>query len=418
MRIRRLTISAGLIVLISGYQNCAKESGFTDDSSTTTTAQSTSPTPTPTPDPGAAYKSCTGPKGETIAHGEMSETYYTTEAVGCRQTCGQGKLKCEDGTLVGDAKYTTCDVKACDVRTVSAATVENMQAAKPYLVSVYGISAAKGDGNFTLNPVVIKTCQAPETVLATTKPADIDWPDGNAPQSATLAVTAPANGCIKATTDNGDALNVTVSEHAKAAKNIDGNEATGLKADQLYSVSVYGITANRGSDGSTPTLNSVRITNCAATPTQLAATAAPPINWHDGSAPHSATLNVKAPADGCIRAFTDIGAALNITVHEDIIKAMNVTGNEVTNLTAKKKYKIDVYGVTTNRGQDGATLTSVRVVACTGGAILAQSTAPAINWHDGSAPHSASLIIEAPTDGCVRGLTDGGNALNLSVEEL
>lgn len=87
-----------------------------------------------------------------------------------------------------------------------------------------------------------------------------------------------------------------------------GSSIGGLTAGRRYLVSVYGITANRGT--SNATLQSVRVTNSAGA--TLAATPAKYINWPDGNPPQSATFVVTGPADGIIRGYTDYGSALQM----------------------------------------------------------------------------------------------------------
>ncbi len=88
-------------------------------------------------------------------------------------------------------------------RTGSSA-ISGLRSGKRYLVSVYGITENRGEKNATLNG--IKILNSSNVVLASTPDIYINWMDGNTPQSATLVITAPSNGYIRATTDNGAAL--------------------------------------------------------------------------------------------------------------------------------------------------------------------------------------------------------------------
>jgi|GEM_PF-4140471 len=86
---------------------------------------------------------------------------------------------------------------------VNGDTVSELLAGRKYLISVYGIIRNTGGGNNPLGSVAIIDCNSSSTILAQTPSFTINWPDGNAPQSATLFITAPASQCIKAFTDHG-----------------------------------------------------------------------------------------------------------------------------------------------------------------------------------------------------------------------
>ena len=48
------------------------------------------------------------------------------------------------------------------------------------------------------------------------------------------------------------------------------------------------------------------------------------------------------------------------------------------------------------------------------GTTIAQTHSPVfINWHDGSAPHSGTMAINAPADGVIYGFTDAGGAYSM-----
>jgi hypothetical protein len=88
-----------------------------------------------------------------------------------------------------------------------------------------------------------------------------------------------------------------------------GGYISGLKPGKRYVVSINGITGHRGNDGAW--LTAVRLTDSSG---NLIAQAHDPvyINWHDGSAPHSGTVAVYAPADGVIYGYTDAGGAYSM----------------------------------------------------------------------------------------------------------
>ncbi|EKO3892291.1 hypothetical protein P0F32_003488 [Vibrio metschnikovii] len=99
-------------------------------------------------------------------------------------------------------KWTAPSV-AMNVET-GTSSISGLTSGKKYLVSVYGLIANRGTGGETLRGVRIYSSS--NTVLASTPSAFINWPDGHAPQSATLLITAPSDGYIRATTDNGNAM--------------------------------------------------------------------------------------------------------------------------------------------------------------------------------------------------------------------
>jgi hypothetical protein len=97
--------------------------------------------------------------------------------------------------------------------------------------------------------------------------------------------------------------------------------------------------------------------------------------------------------------------------------ARNVSNYIVTAMNAGKKYLVCVYGVTANRGNDTATMLPVGVRNCQG-ATLASVPSISVNWPDGNAPQSHCFVITAPSDGCVQGFTDNGNAMYMTVVQL
>jgi len=95
-----------------------------------------------------------------------------------------------------------------DARNVSGHQGTGLAPNKKYLVSVYGITANRGQGGATLLPVEVKSCSG--TVLATTGSYSVNWVDGNAPQTASFVITAPSSGCIQGFTDIGQAKHMMV----------------------------------------------------------------------------------------------------------------------------------------------------------------------------------------------------------------
>lgn len=82
----------------------------------------------------------------------------------------------------------------------------------------------------------------------------------------------------------------------------------------------------------------------------------------------------------------------------------------IAGLKPGKKYLVSVYGITANRTKNDATLLPVQVRNSWGGVIGQSGPGLWINWHDGSAPQSATIMIYAPPDGVVYGFTDIGPA--------
>jgi hypothetical protein len=95
----------------------------------------------------------------------------------------------------------------------------------------------------------------------------------------------------------------------------------------------------------------------------------------------------------------------------------NVSGPILNGLTPGDVLFVSVYGITRNRGTEIQTMTSVRLTNC-GSSTLARTGTARYNWHDGSAPQSASFAVTVPASGCVRGYTDNGNAMNISAVQI
>lgn len=87
-----------------------------------------------------------------------------------------------------------------------SSSVTGLIAGKKYCVSVYGITANRGTGGARLGPVYIANSGG--TTLAQTSAANINWMDGNTPQTAIFVVTAPSDGVVNGYTDGGRAMNM------------------------------------------------------------------------------------------------------------------------------------------------------------------------------------------------------------------
>ena len=96
------------------------------------------------------------------------------------------------------------------------------------------------------------------------------------------------------------------------------------------------------------------------------------------------------------------------------LETYTVNGNQINGLTPGRKYIVDVYGITVNRGEDNEMLNPIGVRECGGGAILDQAPQQLINWHDGNAPQSASFVVDAPASGCIEGYVDSGDPLYMN----
>ena len=88
-------------------------------------------------------------------------------------------------------------------------------------------------------------------------------------------------------------------------------------------------------------------------------------------------------------------------------------GGYIAGLIPGRRYVVSVNGITSHRSNDGNWLEPVRVTDSSG-TTIAQTHSPVfINWHDGSAPHSGTMAINAPADGVIYGFTDAGGAYSM-----
>lgn len=413
-----------LSCIVVGFQNCASNfdpdaygdsSSIGDNNGADLPAPDTPPS-IPTPPPSMAFKSCVLADQTVIEHSQ-SRTVFSSAVNSCASPAVTRAVTCTDGYLV-DANanvfnpvqhYASTTRTLCDARTVQGSTVTNLVPNRPYLVSVYGVAPNKGERDALLYPVKVTNCQ--NVSLAQTLSRTINWADGNVPQSATLAITAPADGCIRAYVDDQVlAQTITVVERSVAGRNISGSQVV-LEANKNYFVSVYGTTNGVADNIVLP----LRVNECNSSVT-LATTTSMSGKHPDGEAPISHGLGVKTGNQPCIEGQVEgnRNLTLNMTVFEEANEVRNINGNTATGLVPGEKYLVNVYSSTTYRGDGIAVLTGLRLVTCDSGAVIANTPSTSINWHDGSAPHSFGFVVTAPTDGCVRALGDG-TVFNLSV---
>lgn len=87
--------------------------------------------------------------------------------------------------------------------------------------------------------------------------------------------------------------------------------------------------------------------------------------------------------------------------------------SSISGLLPGKRYVVHLYGIAENRGSGyGIYLYPIRITD-TSGNWLAATQGGGINWPDGNAPHSGSLVITAPSNGIIYGYTDAGSAWNM-----
>jgi len=90
----------------------------------------------------------------------------------------------------------------------------------------------------------------------------------------------------------------------------------------------------------------------------------------------------------------------------------------LSGLVPGRKYLVSVYGTTKNRGTGNQTLNGIKIYKSGGVFLLASTPDILINWHDGSAPQSATLLITAPSNGSIYGKTDSGLAKKITAIQL
>lgn len=152
--------------------------------------------------------------GNMSANGNVSSGNITSgkyilpnQVVGVNSSCAglpsgtiakspQGEiLSCQSGIWAGSKS---------DMQTLSGtSSISGLTPYKKYLVTVYGITDDKGERGAWLGPV--KVTNSSGGVIDATSSLDINWMDGNTPQSAVFIINAPSNGVIYGYTDNDNA---------------------------------------------------------------------------------------------------------------------------------------------------------------------------------------------------------------------
>ena len=137
----------------------------------------------------------------------------------------------------------------------------------------------------------------------------------------------------------------------------------------------------------------------------------PPVFGHSAG-----EINVDTDGDG--KADKNLQEALNSIINEGSEFKYNTSGSMILGLIPGKKYLVNVYGVTRNAGQGSEKLWAIGVSNCkkSPGVLIETRSSIGINWPDGQAPQSASFVVKAPADGCIRGYCDGrlGKVLYIS----
>jgi len=83
-------------------------------------------------------------------------------------------------------------------KTVNSNKVTGLTPGKKYLVNVHGITPTSGS---TFFPVRVEDCNG--NMVAETASYSVNWPDGNAPQSAAIVITAQTSGCVQGVIPSG-----------------------------------------------------------------------------------------------------------------------------------------------------------------------------------------------------------------------
>lgn len=328
---------------------------------------------------------------------------------GCATGIGSCSYNCtSSGGPVGNwvPNNNTCG-KVCDARSVSTEfaskttlIANGLYPGKPYLVSTYSVSPNNGNGGATLYGHRITDCFGAS--LASVSNAWVNWLDGNAPHSSTLAITAPASGCIQISADPGEQFDfATLVELSSAGTNQAGSSIT--TANGNFVAAANGHSYNRGMG------NGISLQRCEIQGSTT--TSQPPvsINWPDGNMP--LMFMGSAASTGSITGYLDgtsgLGTVLGMSAFP--VTGASVSSNTVTGLTAGQKYFVFVGGITGNKGQSRATLGMISVQSSTGG-MLAKSRTWTVNWPDGNVYQSAGFIVTAPADGTLVGHVDSDSA--------
>lgn len=95
----------------------------------------------------------------------------------------------------------------------------------------------------------------------------------------------------------------------------------------------------------------------------------------------------------------------------------NVSSYQVSGMAGGKTYQVCVYGRTQNRGTGNTTMYGPDI-RNSSGTVLVKAPNITINWHDGQAPMSHCFVLVAPSNGIIRGYTDGQTASYMTVVQL
>ncbi len=390
-----------LTALIIGFQNCSESNGPNLQKSNQSSNQ-------PAPEPES--KTCETAKGTILQDGETEDGLFKASSVTCGNACEVASVTCNDGVLEGEGVAAECNISQCHSKSNNSDVLSGLLAGETYMVSVYGITENRGDNN--LQSITVSDCDG--NVLQSTPSQVINWHDGQAPHSTTMAVEVPADGCIRAETDMGPALAMTATQAQGEASSVNGSVVNNLEAGANYMVTVYGVTTFRG-DGNN-TMLPVEIQDCVDQST-IASHASMVIDWHDGQVGQGSSIPIVAPAGGCIIGVTDGGNALKMTVEKIEKSVQEATSGTIVLLKPGAKYKVHVFGVIGDRGTGNILLNGVGLTDCTDTPIVGTDSLT-IGWPDGQAPQDHTFVVDAPADGCLRGVTDLGPAAYMSAVEL
>lgn len=92
--------------------------------------------------------------------------------------------------------------------TVNGSIIE-LDPGKKYQVSVYGVTAYRGNGNRTLQSIGLRDTNSSGQHIVRTPTRNINWHDGSQPHSMTFFITAPDSGKVYGYTDGGQAMMMT-----------------------------------------------------------------------------------------------------------------------------------------------------------------------------------------------------------------
>jgi hypothetical protein len=331
----------------------------------------------------------------------------------------------------------TCAKEFCDARTVPTGTISGLKPGKPYLLNVLGRTLYRTDGAATLRGIRVTSCVSPYAVILSNTSKSLDWADGSVPQSSTFAVTAPADGCLRATDDSAYnsagtlintstaiALNLTAVEMPIAGVNLTYQANVGLvntafTVGKNYFYSISGVTASRGTG--TASLLSTEALDCNNGNVLAGTDPANNILWPDGQAPISYSMKI-TPTSSCVRARID-GSTIN-TIGDNRTAAPlngaffeyngalmdNVDGGQINNLIPGKKYLITMHGYLPVPPSSTNNLYVARVFICNTATQLAFTNSVPNGSLGNNTPITASLVVTAPAGGCIQNTLSGSNS--------